>query len=373
MRTELVIPMRTVVKNRLTKLRAILKDQEFDTFLVLVGENRRYLSGYTGEDGQFDESAGALFITAHDQLLATDSRYTLQAEQEALGFQIYCYKNGLAQSLVDILTSLGTERLGYESVRMSCLQYQRLNDHIKKGGSSVTMVPTEDLVEGLRMIKEAEELEAIRRSLAVSEKVFESLCAELSPGMMEKDLAWTMEKRIREHGAESVAFPPIVASGPNAALPHAVPTERSVKEGEPILFDWGTRLQGYCSDISRTIVLGEPDSSFDTVYQVVRDAQRKAVEGIKPGISSQEVDSIARDHIAAKGFGDYFGHGLGHGVGLATHEKPHLSPIRPMKLEVGMVTTVEPGIYIPGWGGVRLENMVVVENGGATVLNVSTP
>jgi Xaa-Pro aminopeptidase len=146
-----------------------------------------------------------------------------------------------------------------------------------------------------------------------------------------------------------------------------------VQEGEPLLFDWGARLKGYCSDISRTIVLGKPDSTFQTVYQVVRDAQRMAIEKIKPGTSSQEVDRVARDHIEAKGFGDYFGHGLGHGVGLATHERPHLGPRRSMDLEVGMVTTVEPGIYIPGWGGVRLENMVVVDTGGATVLNQSAP
>jgi len=364
--------MKPIIENRLTKLRAILKKMEFDTFLVLVAENRRYLSGFTGEDGQFDESAGALFITAQDQGLATDSRYALQAEHEALGFDIHCYKKGLAQSIAGILMSLGTKHLGFESVRMSLLQFQKFNEQLAKEGASVTMVPTENLVEGLRMIKEAEELDAIRRSLALSEAVFETLCTELSPGMSEKELAWTMEKRMRENGAESVAFPPIVASGPNAALPHAVPTGRPVGKGEPLLFDWGARLKGYCSDISRTIVLGEPDSTFQTVYQVVRDAQLKAIESIRPGISSQEVDRVARDHITAKGFGDYFGHGLGHGVGLATHEKPHLSPMRPMELEVGMVTTVEPGIYIPGWGGVRLENMVVVETEGATVLNMSS-
>jgi Xaa-Pro aminopeptidase len=176
---------------------------------------------------------------------------------------------------------------------------------------------------------------------------------------------------MRESGAESVAFPPIVASGPNAALPHAIPGDRPVGRGEPILFDWGARLNGYCSDISRTIVLGPPDDTFEKVYQVVQDAQSMAIEAMKPGVSTQTVDKIARDHITAKGFGDHFGHGLGHGVGLATHEKPNLSPIRPMNLEVGMVTTVEPGIYIPGWGGVRLENMVVVEPEGAVVLNSS--
>jgi Xaa-Pro aminopeptidase len=364
--------MKSIAENRLARLRARLQDQQFDTFMVLVEENRRYLSGFSGHDGQFDESAGCLFVTAHDQLLATDSRYELQARKEAPGFEIYRYKNGLAQSLTEIVKTLETERLGFESGRLSYLQFQRLRDQLKADGSSVTMIPTENLVEALRMIKEDGELEAIRRSLALSEAVFESLLPELSPGISEKTLAWTLEKAMRQMGAESVAFPPIVASGANAALPHAVPTDRPVGEGEPILFDWGARLNGYCSDISRTVVIGKPDTTFETVYQTVRDAQRMAVENIKPGISTQAVDKIARDHIAASGFADCFGHGLGHGVGLATHEKPHLSPIRPTTLEAGMVTTVEPGIYIPGWGGVRLENMVVVSLDGSTVLNTSS-
>ncbi|MBW2021027.1 MAG: aminopeptidase P family protein [Deltaproteobacteria bacterium] len=356
-------------KNRLARLRARLQTEPLDTFLVLQGENRRYLSGFTGEDGQFDESAGALFITLERQLLATDSRYETQAQIEAPDFEIYRYREGLAQALPEILKTLHTERLGFESVRLSYLQFQRFEEQLKNQNLSVSLVPTENFVEELRMIKEEKELEAIRHALAVSESVFESIRETLSPGVSERELAWAIEKGLRERGAESVAFPPIVASGPNAALPHAIPTDRPVKSGEPILFDWGARLNGYCSDISRTLVLGQPDTTFKTIYQVVQDAQSMAIEVIKPGISTQVIDKTARDYITAKGFGDHFGHGLGHGVGLATHEKPHLSPIRPMNLKVGMVTTVEPGIYIPGWGGVRLENMVVVKEDGAVVLN----
>lgn len=361
--------LRETISNRLAKLRTCLEDQALDTFLVLQGENRRYLSGFTGEDGQFDESAGALFITLEQQLLATDSRYETQAQIEAPEFEIYRYEKGLAHSLPEILKTLRTERLGFESARLSYLQFQKFEEHLKKEALSVFLVPTEDLVEKLRMIKEGEEVEAIRRSIAISESVFETVVKTLRAGTSEKELAWAIEKGLRETGAESVAFPPIVASGPNAALPHAIPADRPIERGEPILFDWGARLNGYCSDISRTIVLGSPDDTFKKVYQVVQDAQSMAIEGMKPGVNTQAVDKIARDHITAKGFGNYFGHGLGHGVGLATHEKPNLSPIRPMNLEVGMVTTVEPGIYIPGWGGVRLENMVVLKEDGAVVLN----
>ena len=358
-----------MTNKRLHRLRARLQDQGLDSLMVLQEENRRYLSGFTAEDGQCDESAGALFITSEQQLLATDSRYETQARMEAPEFEVYCYRLGLVQALPDIVKTLQTERLGFESVRLSYSQFQDLEKELKKQDASISLVPTENLVEDFRMIKDVEELEAIRQSLSLSESVFETILKELSPGLSEKEVAWAIEKGLREQGAESVAFPPIVASGPNAALPHAIPTDRLVGTGEPILFDWGTRLNGYCSDISRTIVLGEPDTTFRTAYQVVRDAQSMATEAMKPGMSTQAIDKIARDHIAAKGFGDRFGHGLGHGVGLAIHERPRLSPFRPMTLEIGMVTTVEPGIYIPGWGGVRLENMVVVQEDGAMVLN----
>jgi Xaa-Pro aminopeptidase len=355
--------------NRLARLRARLRDQTFDTFLVLQGENRRYLSGFTGQDGQFDESAGALLITSERQLLATDSRYETQAGNEAPDFEIYVYEQGLASSLPELLRMLQTKRLGFESVRLSYLEFQRFQEHLTREAENVALVPVEDIAENLRMIKEPLEVEAIRKSLALSESVFETLLSTLQAGVTEKAIAWAMEKGLREAGADSLAFSPIVASGPNAALPHAVPTDRVASEGEPILFDWGIRLNGYCSDISRTLVLGSPDDTFKKVYRVAKDAQSMAIEAIKPGVSTQAVDKIARDHIGAKGFKDYFGHALGHGVGLAVHEKPRLSPVRPMNLEVGMVTTVEPGIYIPGWGGVRVENMVVVKEDGAEVLN----
>jgi Xaa-Pro aminopeptidase len=361
--------MTETIPNRLTRLRTRLQDQAFDTLMVVRGENRRYLSGFTGEDGQCDESAGALFITSERQLLATDSRYMTQAEMEAPEFEVFIYEEGLALSLPEILKMIGCEHLGFESPRLPYGLFQRMEEQLQKDASSISLVPTEGLVEDLRMIKEPREIEAIRRSLELSEKVFETLMDSLRGGVSEKELAWTMERALREAGADSVAFPPIVASGPNAALPHAIPTGRSIAEGEPILLDWGARLEGYCSDISRTVVLGSPDDTFTKVYQVVKDAQSMAIEAIKPGVSSQVVDGIARDHIGDKGFKEYFGHALGHGVGLATHEKPRLSPVRPMNLEAGMVTTVEPGIYIPGWGGVRLENMVVVEEDGAVVLN----
>jgi Xaa-Pro aminopeptidase len=174
---------------------------------------------------------------------------------------------------------------------------------------------------------------------------------------------------MREAGAEGISFPVITAAGPNAALPHAVPGDHQIAEGEPILFDWGARLEGYCSDISRTVVLGKADDTFRKVFSAVFEAQQKAIESIRPGMTGKQVDLVAREHIEQAGFGGKFGHGLGHGTGLAVHEAPRLSPIREDVLEAGMVFTVEPGIYLPEWGGVRLENMVVLREDGPEVLN----
>jgi Xaa-Pro aminopeptidase len=190
--------------------------------------------------------------------------------------------------------------------------------------------------------------------------------------MTEQEAAWNLEKTLREAGAEALSFPVIVAGGPNSAMPHAVPGNRALMAGEPILFDWGVRLNGYCSDISRTLVMGKPDDTFQKVFQTVREAQEMAVAAVKPGIDARSVDAVARSHIEKMGFKDRFGHGLGHGVGLAIHEKPRLSPLSDDVLKPGMICTVEPGIYLPGWGGVRLENMIVVTADGAEVLNKTT-
>lgn len=354
---------------RLEKLRKDLHDRSIDTFWVLNEENRQYLSGFRGHDGQCDESAGSLFIAQSRQLLTTDSRYIEQAGNEAPSFEPLCYTKGIIDLLPGILKDLKTKRLGFEAGRLSYLQFQKVSEALQKSGISVDLVPCEGMVEGLRIIKEDFEIEAIKRSIAITELALTAILNGLAPGMSEKDVAWSIEREIRERGAEEVSFSPIVASGENSALPHAIPADRKIKSGEPILFDLGSRLDGYCSDMSRTVILGKPDTKFRNVIQAVYDAQQRAIESIKAGVSSKSVDKVARDHIDKKGFKGKFGHGLGHGVGLAVHEKPALNPTHDIILEPGMVVTVEPGIYIPGWGGVRLENMVVVQENRAEVLN----
>ncbi len=361
--------MNSTNEKKIFRLRESLSKNKIDTVIILIEENRRYLSGFTGEDTQFDESAGALFINENKLILATDSRYDLQAKKEAPLFEIYCYKKGLSKEMGQILKGMHTKRLGFESMRMSYSQYKKINEQFASEKLDIELVGADDILETIRIRKEESEIDMIRKSLSLAESVFNYMLPEIKPGMIEKDAAWMIERGLREAGAESVSFPAIVASGPNSALPHAIPENRKFKKGEPILFDWGARLNGYCSDISRTLVIGKPDDTFIKVFTTVYDAQRMAIDAIKAGVSSKSVDDVARKHIEGRGFKGKFGHGLGHGVGLAIHEPPRIGPLKDTTLEEGMVFTVEPGIYLPGWGGIRLENMVVVRKDHAEVLN----
>lgn len=361
--------MKDEYQMRLKQTRQALQEKELDAFLVLIAENRRYLSGFTGEDTQFDESAGALLITPEKLILATDSRFELQAWQEAPGYEIVLYREGLARELPAILKENQARRLGFEGARVSCAQHRKMAAVLQEAALTVELVDTEDLVENLRIIKTEPEIEAVRKALHLAETVFSRVADGLKPGMTEKEAAWSLEKALREAGADGLSFPVITASGPNSALPHAIPGDRRLLPGEPILFDWGVRLEGYCSDISRTLIIGKPDSTFQKVFQTVREAQEMAIAAIKPGAGAREVDAIARSHIEKMGFKGRFGHGLGHGVGLAIHEQPRLSPLSEAVLKTGMICTVEPGIYLPDWGGVRLEHMIAVTDDGVEVLN----
>lgn len=361
--------MKSTFETRLETLRSALDTQPFDTLLVLIAENRHYISGYSAHDGQFDETAGVLLVSRDKALLVTDSRFDLQASMEAPLFEVIRFQKDLFAELPDILVSMGTRHLGFESVRMSCLQHQQLSEEIEKRGLSIELTPSRDLIENQRICKDPQEIETIRKALSLTESVFVDFIGTVTAGATEKALAWELEKRLRQAGADALSFPSIIAGGPNSALPHAVPTDRPVQPGEPILFDFGVRLNGYCSDITRMAYIGEPDDTYRRIYAAVLEAQQKAIQAIGPGESTKHVDAEAREHIAAKGHGDDFGHGLGHGVGLAIHEAPRLNTLKESRLAPGMVVTVEPGIYIADWGGIRLENMVVVTEAGVEVLN----
>ncbi|UCG11236.1 MAG: aminopeptidase P family protein [Deltaproteobacteria bacterium] len=359
----------TSFQRRLEKLRKLLAKQPFDTFLVSEQWNRAYLSGFWAEDMQLTESSGFLFITEKAQVLATDFRYQEQAEKEASGFQVVIYSESLGNALPEIFHSLGTRNLGFENHHLTYERFVKIREALQQQEQKGELIPAGELVEGLRTVKELEEIQAIRNSLALTESVLETILSEAKVGRTEKEMAWRIEQLMREAGAQAVSFPPIVASGPSAAMPHAVVSDRKLQESETIIIDLGARLAHYCSDMTRTVILGEPDAKTRQIYAIVREAQLRAMSAVRAGISSSEVDQVARQHIAAEGFAENFGHGLGHGVGLAVHEKPGFGKKSAMVLQENMVVTIEPGIYVPGWGGVRLENMVRVTDDGCENLN----
>ena len=350
------------MSERLLKLRQKLAEKELDGILISQPENRRYLSG-------FDGSAGLLLITGSESLLATDFRYTKQAREQAPDFQVIQTKGDMQEWFPGLVSDLKLRRLGFEAEHLSLATYQRMIEAVKTLSSQLQFVSAQDLVDQIRAIKEARELELIAGAVKLADQALEHISNFVRPGMKEKEVSWEIERFLRENGSESLPFETIVASGPRSALPHAKPTERPIQTGEPIVVDIGARLQGYCSDLTRTFYLGEADSTFARVYDIVLGAQLVALATLESGMSGEQADRLARTVIEEAGYGKDFGHSLGHGVGLAPHEEPRLAPKASGKLIDSMVFTIEPGIYIVGWGGVRIEDMVVLEKGKPRLLS----
>jgi Xaa-Pro aminopeptidase len=355
----------------LDRIRRSLKRRQLDAILVTQPENRRYLSGYTARDHAINESAGVLLIPCEGEpYLLTDSRFHLQAENEAVGFRVKLYPRGLFPLLRLLLKRHRVKRLVFESdyfLHSTSLILAKLADALK-----VELVPLTGFIEELRLEKDPGELAKIERAVLLNEAVFQEVYRTLRPGQTEKEVAHTIENAMRLKGAERPSFDTIVASGPNAALPHAVPSDRSLAVGETVVIDMGLMLDGYCSDMTRTVVLGTPDARTVALFRLVRKAQLAGLNSLRAGISGMAVDKIARSVIERAGLGERFGHGLGHGVGLNVHEGPSLNYRNRKPLAAGMVVTVEPGVYIPDWGGIRLENMAVIEENGCRVLNQDT-
>ena len=355
-------------RNRITFLREELDRLSVDTLWILQPENRRYLSGFKATDGQLTESSGSLLITKEESLLVTDSRYTTEAEHEAVDFEVVTLKKGFVEGIPNLLSRLGTRNLGFEETHVTWGAHHELARAFRKLSPPIRLTPLKGLVENMREVKDADEIRVMEASAALMSRILSEIIDTLKPGTTERKVAWQIENLAREGGAEGLAFPSIVASGPNSALPHAVPTDRKIRTREPITLDVGVKLDSYCCDMTRTVFIGGATPKFKRIYGTVRRAQLAALENIRPGVKSILPDSTARDLIRDAGFGDFFGHSLGHGVGLATHERPRLGPEKPVTLKEGMVVTDEPGIYIPGEGGVRLEEMVVIEKEGPRVL-----
>jgi len=348
--------------NRLEKLRQKLTEKEIDGFFVSQPENRYYLSG-------FDGSAGYLLITPRDAVMATDFRYREQATIQASDYQIFQITGNMSDWFPRLTDELNLSRLGFEAGNITFATYQQLSDILNKAHSQLELVPVDGLIESLRAIKEPEEIELITSAAEITDKAVEYIENVVHAGMTEAELAWIIEKFLRENGSQTMPFEAIIASGPNSALPHAKPSQRQFSPGEPIVIDIGARVGGYASDLTRTICLGTPGDTFQKVYDIVLGAQLTAIALIKEGMTGQEADSLARVVIAEAGYSEAFGHALGHGVGLAPHEEPRLGPNSNDLLASGMVFTVEPGIYLAGWGGVRIEDLVIMEKGEIKVLS----
>jgi len=353
------------IETRIQQIRERLEHLDLDAFVVSTPENRYYLSGFSARDIALNEISGYLVIDRERQILLTDGRYVFQAREECPLYDVLIYTDNPMKAVAAAVRDGNPGRVGIEAYHLIVELYQRLVAALE----GIEVIATVEVVEPLRAIKTETEIEKIRASVNLTEKALDQVLPRLKPGISEKQAAWWIERAIRELGAEAVSFDPIVASGPNASKAHHEPSERRLREGEPIILDIGSRLNRYCSDMTRTVILGTPPPLFKKVYLAVRRAQEKALGSIKSGMMSTEADALARREIEQSGYGEHFLHSLGHGVGLAVHENPYLRRTNPVEIKENMVVTIEPGIYIEGWGGVRLEQLAVIRQEGLEVLN----
>ncbi len=353
---------------RIPDLRAKMGERGLDALLVTHPSNRFYLSGYTLDDIPPDESAGAILITADGSYLIAGATNLELARAQAVGFEaVERHKqDGLAATVAELLGRHGARRLGFEENATLVATYHALEEATK---GTVELVAVGELVSELRLIKSEDELARIARAVAVTDAAFGAVWPRLRPEQTEREAAWLLDQALREADADANAFPTIVAAGPNGAYPHHEPGDRPLGEGLPITIDMGARVDGYAADLTRTVILGEPTDRAREVYRAVLAAVEAAEAGIRAGMTGGAADALARGAIAAAGYEDYFVHGLGHGVGVRVHEPPSARAGNEDPLPAGATLTIEPGIYIPDWGGCRIEDLVVIEEGGVRVLS----
>lgn len=344
--------------NRVVKLRAEMKAANLDAIILFKPQNRRYLSAFTG-------SAGYVVLTENKNLFITDFRYTEQATEQCQGFEII--KHTKEYTIYDILNETGIENIGFEE---DFVTVKTINE-FKKNCNAIEFKPLEGMIEGLRIIKDEAEVEILAKAAAIADDGFKHILNFIKPGMTEREVSLELEFFMKKQGATGLSFESIVASGVRSSLPHGVASNKVIEDGDFITLDFGAIYDGYGSDMTRTIVVGKANDRQKEIYNTVLKAQEAVLKEIKPGMKGKEVDAIARQIIIDAGYGDNFGHGLGHGVGLEVHEAPTLSPIGETVLEVGMVVTDEPGIYIPEFGGVRIEDLLVITEDGCKILSKS--
>lgn len=346
-----------MLDNRAAVLRALLIENALDALLVTRSANLRYFCGFTG-------TSGVLIVTANTSIFLTDSRYSTQADDEVVADQRREY-TVQTEGIVTALDECGLRTIGYESENLNCATLDRLR---ARSGTGIEWISLDRPMLALRGIKDSGEIAALQTAAYLAATAFDEIMPLLRPGTSERDISLALELALRRHGGDEKSFDLIVASGERGALPHGTASNRCLKSGEFVTIDFGLRLNGYCSDETVTLAIGEIDPEMELIYSTVYQAQQHAIAAIRPGVPLKEIDAVARNCIADAGFGSFFGHGLGHGVGLEVHEYPTLSPRSADIAQVGMVFTIEPGIYLPGKGGVRLEDMVVVTPEGCQKL-----
>jgi Xaa-Pro aminopeptidase/Xaa-Pro dipeptidase len=342
---------------RQDSVRKIIESNRLDGILFSSLENIRYLCGFTGSDG-------ASVFTQKESFFLTDSRYWTQAEEEIKGCEIVHYKRK-TDGIASLLADLGLRRIGFESLSLPFSLHRSL---LQKYPGEAELIPLEDELRLLRTTKDAQELALIRNAIHLASKAFLHIIGILKEGIVEKEVALEMEFFMKKNGADTLGFDIIIASGKRSALPHGRATEKKIERGDFVLIDFGSGFRGYHSDQTRTLICGKPSAEQEKIFQVVKEAHDRAIEKVRPGIPISEVDGAARGYIQNQGYGEYFGHGTGHGIGLAVHEDPAVNSENKDLVGEGMVFTIEPGVYIPDWGGVRIEDMVLATSQGAEVL-----
>ena len=346
--------------NKIERIRQRLHEESLDALLVTNPYNRRYMADFTG-------TAGVVFITKEEALFITDFRYVEQATEQAVGYTVVEQKRTVVEQVADEVVRLGVRTLGFEKDHMTYGEFEIFEEYV-----DAMLVPVSGWVEQLRLIKTEEELSILQRAADIADETFEHICTYIRPGVSELDVANEMERYMRSLGATQSSFDSIVASGMRGALPHGVASDKLIEEGELVTLDFGALYNGYISDITRTVAVGEPSDQMKEVYEIVLAAQKRGVEQIRPGMKASEADKVVRDVIVDKGYGEAFGHSTGHGIGLEVHEMPALSSRNDTVLQCGMAVTVEPGIYLPGVGGVRIEDDIVLTETGNRRLTTSS-
>lgn len=340
-----------------SKILQVMQAKKLDAIVITDKYNMRYISSYRGE--------GIIVYSDRKRWVITDSRYTEQVERECADYEcIDIAGKGYVKSIREILTGLVTAdrkiRLGFENYSISYRQYEDL----EKGLEMAEFVELDGSLDELRQVKSDDEIERLRTAESIGDEAFTHILSFLKAGISEREVALELEYYMKKNGAEGLSFDTIAASGKNSSMPHAIPTDRLLENGDFLTMDFGCIYDGYCSDMTRTVAIGSATQSMRTVYDVVLRAQTESMKKIRPGTKCNEVDAVARRIIADAGYGNCFGHGLGHSVGLFIHENPRFSPSCDDVLKPGMVITVEPGIYLPGQFGVRIEDLVVVTENG---------